>query len=668
MVRIFGVIAALAVALLTSAPQALAQAGPLSITPGSSTTCVFQGPSGGPYTRAGCDYTLVNTTGAALVVKGWVSSNFEPSWLNVSINGGARVTNGFSSPFTVNLPANGSASVALNPREGSPAPGDGALGTVSFQANGSTQQVLAAARISLVANNDNFSGAKIFTGVGANTANFANAGATKEADEPNHAGNAGGASLWWRYTAPASGSVTLKLEFTNFNAILAVYTGSAVSSLTPVASGIGATASMTFPVTAGTTYYIAVDGVGGVTGQGQFNMTQNLVVANDMFANAVTLPGDGGSALQFASQTVLPTRETGEPNHGGSAGGSVWYRWTAPANAVYRFQTGSSNTITPPIVAVYLGNTLSTLTEVNSAPNLANRATFVDFTAVAGRTYQLAIAGGIEIAPYSVSLQLAPQKPLGLYSAILPASRAGAPGQILGVFANMVNTTNQTGVNCRPLAPNVFSNVTPNGYAYQTTAPDNTFIGTPNTPVNIPPGGTQNFIVQFQRGETITSGVVGLRFTCDNLADAPFYPDANGWILRYLFPEPADVIAIGVTLPGPPAGVVDVSSGPSVFVAAGVNIGTAQTIVAVPRATMPGGVDLLVCETDDSGACLATASPSVTITPFDTATVRFFTVFVNPLGSPIPFDPGGTRLFLEFRQGTATGIVVGATSVAVQRF
>src|SRR4051794_2910328 len=51
---------------------------------------------------------------------------------------------------------------------------------------------------------------------------------------------------------------------------------------------------------------------------------------NDAFASAQILSGSGATA---SGTNVLATKEAGEPNHNGNAGGaSVWYSWTAPAN------------------------------------------------------------------------------------------------------------------------------------------------------------------------------------------------------------------------------------------------------------------------------------------------------------------------------------------------
>ena len=90
--------------------------------------------------------------------------------------------------------------------------------------------------------------------------------ATKQAGEPTHHpwGNRGGASVWWQWTAPSTGSVTVSTAGSTFDTVLAVYTGSTVDGLTWVASNDDDDGSshsrVTFNVTGGMTYRIAVDG------------------------------------------------------------------------------------------------------------------------------------------------------------------------------------------------------------------------------------------------------------------------------------------------------------------------------------------------------------------------------------------------------------------------
>ena len=90
--------------------------------------------------------------------------------------------------------------------------------------------------------------------------------ATRETGEPTHIGN-GANSVWYSFTPDSDGSATFDTIGSSFNTVLAAYTGSAVDALSLVASdddgGSGFTSSMTFDVTGGTTYSIAVAGFSG---------------------------------------------------------------------------------------------------------------------------------------------------------------------------------------------------------------------------------------------------------------------------------------------------------------------------------------------------------------------------------------------------------------------
>jgi subtilisin family serine protease len=110
------------------------------------------------------------------------------------------------------------------------------------------------------------------------TTTGSNAGADKESGEPNHA-QSGGASVWWSWTAPANGSVTVDTAGSNYDTLLGVYTGTAVNALTTIgtnddASGLGLRSRVTFTASAGVTYQIAVDGFNAATGNITLNITQ----------------------------------------------------------------------------------------------------------------------------------------------------------------------------------------------------------------------------------------------------------------------------------------------------------------------------------------------------------------------------------------------------------
>jgi hypothetical protein len=108
-----------------------------------------------------------------------------------------------------------------------------------------------------------FSSAKRITGVtGESVAE--NYYADKEPNEPSHADDAGGKSVWFRWTAPASYRVIWSTAGSNFDTLLAVYTGGGFGSpLAEVESNDNderaQTSEVTFDATAGTTYQIAVD-------------------------------------------------------------------------------------------------------------------------------------------------------------------------------------------------------------------------------------------------------------------------------------------------------------------------------------------------------------------------------------------------------------------------
>ncbi|MBK7998771.1 MAG: metallophosphoesterase, partial [Verrucomicrobia bacterium] len=119
--------------------------------------------------------------------------------------------------------------------------------------------------------NDNFADAIVLNGPIATTTG-SNVGATKPfgggAGEPSippqSLGTFGGASVWWRWTATASGTTTVDTEGSSFNTLLGIYTGTAVNQLTLAASNDdfegNPWSKVTFEAVAGTTYNIMVDG------------------------------------------------------------------------------------------------------------------------------------------------------------------------------------------------------------------------------------------------------------------------------------------------------------------------------------------------------------------------------------------------------------------------
>ncbi len=121
--------------------------------------------------------------------------------------------------------------------------------------------------------NDSFAGAREISGTSGTSA-ASNIGATREAGEPYHWPTTQGSSVWWRWTAPATGWATFAMEQASqcnlclyFESVVAVYTGSSIDALTQIisnngrANGLAHRSRTSFYAMTGQTYYIAIDAI-----------------------------------------------------------------------------------------------------------------------------------------------------------------------------------------------------------------------------------------------------------------------------------------------------------------------------------------------------------------------------------------------------------------------
>ncbi len=224
-------------------------------------------------------------------------------------------------------------------------------------------------------------------------------GATKQPGEPDHAGNPGGASLWWSWTAPTNGRLTLSTEGSDFDTLLAAYTGDAPGALTAIAAnddvGPGVTTGLVkFPVTGGVTYLIAVDGKDGATGEVKLTLTFSQP-PNDDFADRIVLTGFPVTTTGANVNATAESRD--DAGRAGVPGGqSVWWEWTSPTNGVVAISTSGSSYNTT--LGVYTGTALDALQEVRSNDNYLNQAgadqtSQVTFTATLGTRYLIVVDG-----------------------------------------------------------------------------------------------------------------------------------------------------------------------------------------------------------------------------------------------------------------------------------
>lgn len=129
----------------------------------------------------------------------------------------------------------------------------------------------------------------------------------------------------------------------------------------------------------------------------QTNHAKAACANNDSFACRTALSGNN---FAITNSNIGATREAGEPLHapstnnfGASASNSVWYTWTAPSSGAVVIEVEDLNfSMTIPVIAVYRGSSLATLTKVAANSTPLSKARVV-FTAISGTNYLIAVDG-----------------------------------------------------------------------------------------------------------------------------------------------------------------------------------------------------------------------------------------------------------------------------------
>jgi hypothetical protein len=310
-----------------------------------------------------------------------------------------------------------------------------------------------------------------------------NGGAGRQPAEPDHGGNAGGSSVWYAWTAPASGRVTIStndvppyappstigsgsITITTlpglspptcgnetdqnppppFYPVFAAYTGASLASLVPTdylpVSLPAYPNAIEFDVVKGRTYEIAFDGNAGTTGTIPLFLALTRPTINDDFSHRIPLHGIYVIATDFNAGAA---HEAGEPaGPADSTGKSVWWSWTAPVDGAVSIDLGGSDYSFP--MAVYTGSSLKSLHPVTSGDGS------VSFTAKMGQTYQIAVSdlggltGAIKMTLRAPIVEATLVKTLGSPKrSPMLLEYAAAPGQML-LLERSTNGSNWTSV------------------------------------------------------------------------------------------------------------------------------------------------------------------------------------------------------------------------------
>jgi hypothetical protein len=200
--------------------------------------------------------------------------------------------------------------------------------------------------------------------------------------------------------------------------------------------------------------------------------------------------------------------------------------------------------------------------------------------------------------------------------------------------------------------------------SYQTTdAATNNLTGAANTPVTIPAGGAQSFLLAFQSGTAFSDPGQPLSFTCSGQPPAPIVAGVDTVDLDFSATPTPDVIALAAT--APQSGIVALPvGGAGAFAVATFNAGTAGALTV---SADTGGASLpltaTLCPTDpSSGQCLQPPAAAFQQS-FAAGATPTFSVFLGAQAS-IPFAPATSRVFVRFTD--AAGVTRGSTSVAVE--
>ncbi len=472
--------------------------------------------------------------------------------------------------------------------------------------------------------------------------------ATAEPGEPLHVNRPVATnSVWWRYTPATSGRITIDTNGSNFNTVLAVYTGGSVRSLSLVAwndddPALGRRSKVVFNGVAGTQYQIAVAGGYGnnsghirmtVRGGGRYDTTPRP--ENDNLANRIMIPPHGAifGPRSVTANNTYATAEPGEPLHVNRpvATNSVWWRYTPATSGRITIDTNGSNFNT--VLAVYTGSTVSNLSLVawNDDDAALGRRSKVVFNGVAGTQYQIAVAGGY-----------------GNNSGHIRMTVRGGGRYVVSSAGDQVAGLSSSGPASPALESSAFTAV---ASAFDTPAPSPARLAA--APVALQQG-TSAGASATKSGDTRDVTVAARSQQVSQPAAALVGSNRVELVSTVVTPSNDGVLRV-------PAG------GGSFTTLAVNNAGADATLtaelslspVAGAASALPAGMS--ICRTDPAtSTCIGARASSVTFEAASNMPVTL-AAFVEHQGSEIAYDPA-TRLYVHFRQGSA---VVGTASVSV---
>ena len=163
---------------------------------------------------------------------------------------------------------------------------------------------------------------------------------------------------------------------------------------------------------------------------------------------------------------------------------------------------------------------------------------------------------------------------IGVAAAILPSSRAVQVGQTATVFATLLAAGTGTATGCTIAPVNAPAGT---AFTYQRTNAQNAPIGEPNTPVDIPGGEGQSFVLALTPSQTFAGTDIRFAFDCTNTEPVGVIPDVNTLLLTATIDPTPDIVALAATASNDGIVTIPVGEGRA-WAVASVNVGVPGTI------------------------------------------------------------------------------------------
>jgi len=264
--------------------------------------------------------------------------------------------------------------------------------------------------------NDNFASATVLTGDWGST-NVDNSVATHEPGEPSRAGFPPNASVWYQWTAPSDGEVTLDTIGSSVDTVLAVYTGTSLAALNQISAN-----DDLFPVNS------TLAGNNSAYNETADSSLASLLGPGSVLYFAYYQPYYGPSGLRFNAKggTIYMIAVDTK-----SGGGAISLNWAYKSSGVFRWATedqdastgqplyktsetesyppnGQNNTANSVVSTYYTYNVPGVLVTVTRVAGSTGRVS-VDYSTVDGTSVSIGLndvpaIAGLDYQPVSGTL------------------------------------------------------------------------------------------------------------------------------------------------------------------------------------------------------------------------------------------------------------------------